>query len=69
MFRYYTPRHRLTLRVLIGVGCVVVLLATGYATDDDDSPTGAVRPVGTVGSVAPVIDGGPVLGPLPGPAR
>lgn len=29
MFRYYTPRHRLTLRILIGIGCVVVLLATG----------------------------------------
>lgn len=39
MIRSFTPRHRLTLRILVGVGCVLGLLVTAACgTDDARSP-------------------------------
>jgi hypothetical protein len=56
MFRTFTPRHRLTLRVFIGVACVIVLLATACGTGRSGAPAG-VRPAGVSTSAVPVPSG------------
>jgi hypothetical protein len=61
MFRSYTPRHRLTLRVFIGVACVIVLLATACAGGRSSAPAG-VRPAGVSTPAMP-------LPSLAGPGR
>ena len=53
MFRSYTPRHRLTLRVFIGVACVIVLLATACGGGHSAAPA-AGHPAGVSTPAVPL---------------